>query len=87
MERDYFIYLPGQTFVRSTVSRVKCLVVAIGTASGTNGPVAVGAGKAGINHDFLQSCSVLFFEESGKGTVSLHRAKVKSMSCHIKDLL
>jgi len=50
---DALLNLLGDAFRRSAVRRVESVVVAIGTASGTSGTVAVGAGETGINGYFL----------------------------------
>ncbi|OQB66740.1 MAG: hypothetical protein BWX93_01904 [Bacteroidetes bacterium ADurb.Bin139] len=86
MEFNALVYLQDQAFIRGAVTGMESPVITIGTTACSRCSVAVGTGKAGINDHLLQTCSVFVNEIPRKRLVSLHDAKVKSMSCQIKDL-
>jgi hypothetical protein len=53
MKLNAFVYLLGYGFVRCTVRRIKCIVIAISATASSFGSVPVWTGKSGINGNFL----------------------------------
>ena len=64
------VQLPEKGFPRGAVARMEGIVVTEGTPSPAELPVTVGAGKTGIDYQFLKPLTVFLTEISGKGIVS-----------------
>ena len=57
---------------------MKGSIVTVGAAAGAGQSVAVGAGEAGIHHDFLQSLTVSLLEISYVRVVSAHGSTLQT---------
>lgn len=71
VEFDTLVHLLVQAFACRAVSWMEGGVVAIGAATSAHLAVTVGAGEAGIKHNFLKAFAVFLFEISYKGIISL----------------
>jgi hypothetical protein len=67
MEYYSFFYLLPDWFCRIAIGRIECVVVAVGTAAGSFGPVPVRTGKAGIQGNFLHPSAEQLFDVFGVG--------------------
>jgi hypothetical protein len=70
MKFNTFIKLLADGFVGSGIVGVECIIVAECASTQTFASIPVGAGKAGIHHNFLQAASVLLLKVPNKGIVS-----------------
>ena len=70
------INLLRNAFVRRAVPRMKCSVITIRATTGAHRTVTVGTGKTGVNHYFLQACTIFADKITGEGFVTLHPTKI-----------
>ena len=76
MEGYSFVELFGDALPGSAVARVEGGVVAERASSQSDGPVAVGAGEPGVDHQFLQPLAVALPQERGEREVSFSFGEV-----------
>ena len=62
VESYALVKLTAYALARSTVIRVKCVIVAISAAAHPDAAVPVRAGESGINDKFLQALAIFFPE-------------------------
>ena len=71
VEFDTLVHLLMQAFACCTVGWMEGGIVTIGAAAPAHLSVTVGAGEAGIEHNFLKAFAVFLLEISYKGIISL----------------
>ena len=70
--------LLGNRFLRDAIVRIECLVVAIGAATCAHPTIAIGAGEASVEGDFLRLHAQLFLQPKTIFIVSSHCTKSHS---------
>ena len=71
VEFDTLVHLLMQAFACCAVGWMEGGIVTIGAATATHLAVTIGAGEAGIEHNFLKAFAVFLPEISYKGIISL----------------
>ena len=71
VEFDTLVHLLMQAFACCAVGWMEGGIVTIGAATSAHLAVTIGAGEAGIEHNFLKAFAVFLLEISYKGIISL----------------
>ena len=71
VEFNTLVHLLVEAFACRAIGWMEGGIVTIGAAASANLAVTVGAGEAGIEHNFLKAFAVFLFEISYKGIISL----------------